>query len=250
MSIADKLVTVSENVSKVYEAGKSDERNTLWDAIQNYGKRTSYQEAFRGFDDKTFTPKYSMSPTNVTEMFYYSKITDLVDILDRAGITINLRNLTTIANGVPLYRMFCYSKITTCPELRLPTVKNDGGKGFNLNCMFFGCSNLEVIQGLDVVESTIFTETFRNCSALKEIRFSGSIGNNISFAQSSRLSKDSIISIVDALSDSVSGKILSLSKTAVNNAFSINIDDESTYPADSEYYTLRHSKDNWTFSYV
>ena len=30
----------------------------------------------------------------------------------------------------------------------------------------------------------------------------------------------------------------------------ININDETTYPVGSEFYTLRHSKDNWTFSYV
>ena len=125
-----------------------------------------------------------------------------------------------------------------------------------------------------------FSSTFYNCTALEDIVVEGVIGNSIDF-QYSPLSKYSIMGKViteeeyNALSDAVktnnvitingvhyyggvitalksdaTGKTLTLKKTAVNTAFGINVDDETTYPAGSEFYELRHSKDNWTFSYV
>jgi hypothetical protein len=75
------------------------------------------------------------------------------------------------------------------------------------------------------------------------------IGNDLDMS-ACPLSKDSIISVITSLSASASGKTLKLKKTAVNTAFGMDVDDESTYPEGSEYYELRHSKDNWTFSYV
>ena len=46
------------------------------------------------------------------------------------------------------------------------------------------------------------------------------------------------------LAEGVTGASITLSKTAVNNAFEIDVDDTTTYPEGSEFYVLRNSKNN------
>ncbi len=114
---------------------------------------------------------------------------------------------------------------------------------------FYNCTKLHTIPKLGVVEGLTYSEAFYNCTALKNIVIEGVIGNSFNIRWSP-LTKESIASIINALSDTATGKTLSLKKTAVNTAFGIDVDDEATYPEGTEFYELRHSKDNWTFSYV
>lgn len=113
----------------------------------------------------------------------------------------------------------------------------------------FNSDSLQTIRLLDVNEAVTYVNWFSGCTALININMSGVIGNDIEF-RSSPLNKSSIQSIVNCLSSTVSGKTLTLNKMAVNSAFKINVDDENTYPVGSEYYTLRHSRDNWDFNYA
>ena len=113
----------------------------------------------------------------------------------------------------------------------------------------FGSGYIEKIPLLKVTESVTYENWFTNDTALADITMSGVIGNDIDF-RSSPLNKASIESIMGCLSATASGKTLTLKKTAVNTAFGINVDDTNTYPEGSEYYILRHSKDNWTVNYV
>lgn len=113
----------------------------------------------------------------------------------------------------------------------------------------FSSPYIEKIPLLKVVETVTYANWFTNCTALTEITMSGVIANDINF-QYSPLNKASIESVMGCLSTTASGKTLTLKKTAVNAAFGINIDDATTYPEGSEYYILRHSKDNWTVNYV
>lgn len=118
----------------------------------------------------------------------------------------------------------------------------------NAYYMFYNCVYLKTIRKLIVSGSVTFESTFYNCKALQSITIEGVIGNGFN-VRWSPLTKESITSIINALSTTATGKTLSLKKTAVNTAFGIDVDDETTYPEGSEYYVLRHSRDNWTFSY-
>ena len=115
--------------------------------------------------------------------------------------------------------------------------------------LVFSGTSLRTIYLLDVVESVTYTNWFSNCTALENISMSGTIGNDFDIRWAP-LTKASIESIVGCLSSTASGKTLTLNKDAVNKAFGINVDDESTFSAGSEFYMLRHSKDNWAFSYM
>ena len=97
---------------------------------------------------------------------------------------------------------------------------------------------------------TTLSGTFGNCPKLKNITFEGLIPVLVDFSASPLLTKESIISIINALSPNKSGLTVTFKKEAVNREFGINVDDLSTYPEGSDYYKLRWSKGNWDFNYV
>ncbi|MBR6649871.1 MAG: hypothetical protein IKL36_00500 [Clostridia bacterium] len=80
--------------------------------------------------------------------------------------------------------------------------------------------------------------SFQGCPLLKKIRFIGEIQCNISFGQSP-LDSDTIRHIVSILSDTVTGKTLTLNKNAVEAAMPWDIWDE-----------LIATKTNWTIELV
>lgn len=113
---------------------------------------------------------------------------------------------------------------------------------------FYYATRMENARTLHVREDTKYTSAFTGCGNLKEIRFAGTIGQNgLSFAQSTKLSKESHISVVEHLSATASGLTVTLSKAAVNKAFetSNGANDGST---STEWITLVASKSNWTIS--
>lgn len=140
------------------------------------------------------------------------------------------------------YMLYNCSALTTVPQL-------DTSNGTDFRSMFDGCPNLTTIPQLDISNGTKLNSMFYNCRALADVTFTGVIPLSLDI-KSSPLNKSSIISVIEHLSDTASDKTLTLKKAAVNVAFGIDVDDETTYPDGSEYYILRHSKDNWTISYV
>ena len=76
---------------------------------------------------------------------------------------------------------------------------------------------LHTIAKIRTDENTVFNNAFNYCTALKNVTFEGVIGQDINIRWSP-LTADSIRSIIEHLSDTASGKTLTLSKKAVNNA--------------------------------
>lgn len=253
MSIADRLIAIAENQQKVYDAGYNKGKSegggdnwydTFWDSYQRNGTRKDYQQAFRGvgWRGTTFKPKYNMTVTSGNYFLYATGIAaDPIDLiaLEESGLIIDFSKCTS-----GLEAAFSQSNsIKTVGTVDLSSFK---GK---LNSTFSTSKNLQKIKLLKVTDKiTMYQTVFTNCTSLTEIEFDGVIGASIDFA-SCPLNKKSIVSIIEHLSTG-SGQTLTLKKSAVNTAFGINVDDESTYPEGSEYYNLRHSKDNWTFTYA
>lgn len=240
MSIAEKLTKVAENVQKVYEAGQEDGKKTaydeFWDTYQEKGSRTSYVYAFGGvgWDEKTFKPKYSMKPKSATYMFAQSYANLDSVVLDTSNLT----------NGAYMFQTYYGSTLPTINISKITVT-------YNLAYMF-AYSYLVTIEKLIVSENTAFVNTmFTNATRLENITFEGTIAKSgLDLSPCTKLTKESITSVINALSDTTTSMKLTLSKTAVNTAFGINVDDVTTYPEGTEYYNLRHSKDNWTISYV
>jgi hypothetical protein len=195
-----------------------------------------------GWNDKTFKPTKDINVTEANAMFQYAQITDLQAILDRQEVKLNFYNCNS------MYGCFLSSTITHIGEIDV----SKPAKYTNLNNTFNGCTKLVTIDKIKLNgghHHNISNDTFKNCTALKNIAFENYISGSINF-QWSPLSKESITNIIEHLHPTKTEQTLTLNKAAVNEAFGINVDDETTYPEGSEYYNLRHSKDNWTFSYV
>lgn len=242
MSIAEKLTTIAENEQKVFDSGKQAEYDKFWDKYQENGNRTNYEYAFTGagWNDETFKPKYDIVPTANTNMFTVCGVTDMIKALENASVKLDL------SKAVSTSYLLQSSLIT-----RFPTIDTSSRKAID----YFLMSN----QNLEYVEKVILksdgSQTFNNYSftnnpKLKEIRFEGVIGQNgFTIKDSPLLSKASIESIINALSTVTSGLTVTLSKTAVNNAFetSVGASDGST---SQEWLDLIATKSNWTIALV
>ena len=119
----------------------------------------------------------------------------------------------------------------------------DGSKS-TINANLFAYSPyIKYVKGFISNINSAWSNAFISAKNLEHIIFSGEIGKSISFAQSTLLDKESIQSIISCLSSNTSGMTLTLSKTAVNNAF------ENGSTGD-EWLALVATKPNWTISLV
>ena len=148
------------------------------------------------------------------------------------------------SNGTNFSNMFySCSGLTTIPQL-------DTSKGTGFGSMFNGCSKLTTIPQLDTSNGTNFSNMFYSCSALTNLTIAGSINTSgMNLKSATKLSKSSITSVVNALSASASGKSITFSKTAVNNAFEISSGAADGSTSD-EWLNLIATKSNWTISLI
>ena len=146
------------------------------------------------------------------------------------------------AQGTNFNSMFSgCTKLAAAPPL-------DTSKGTSFSSMFYNCTSLASVPALDISKCTSTYDVFYNCAALENLALTGLVktsGLNLSY--SSKLSKASIASVINALDASVSGKSVTLSRTAVNAAFetAAGANDGS---ASAEWQNLIAAKSNWTIS--
>ena len=197
MTIADKLATVAANEQRVYEAGKQDEYNRFWDAYQLNGSRSVYTGAFsgQGWTDETFKPKYNINVSGgASYMFYYNRVPNIKNALQNAGVTLNLSGASNISY------LFNSASTSELPELDLSNASN-------VNYLFDSCSRLETIYKIITSSTTPWvTNCFKRCTALKNVVFEGVISKTgLSFQDSTELTIDSLVSILEALEDKGAG---------------------------------------------
>ena len=245
MSIEEKLIEITNNVPLVYNAGYEKGKaeggggsgdDTFWDIYQNNGNRTSYAYAFagEGWNNITFKPKYNIIPSGTsTNMFYGCGFSgNLASYLKSNNITLDLKNSTNCSN------IFATAnKITHLPSIDLSKATNTSG-------VFSNCANLTSIEALKITDKqTTASNWFYNCGALTNLIITkdSTIFANLDLRQSTKLSRVSIESIVNALSNLKSGGTLTLSKTAKEKAF----------PNAADWDTLiAPKKNNWTITLV
>ncbi len=197
MSIAEKFGVIAD---EVYEAGREDEWNILWDAMQRNGARQRYDFYFEGktWNDTSFKPKYDIVPTNAHGIFYDSRITDLVGILKKQGVKLDFSKATDIRY------LFQWSSIkevgvvdTTSSKLSSTTIFGDNYQ-------------LHTIEKLILKEDGSQTVSLLlwGLWALENIVIEGVIGASTQAAQSSKLTRDSMIGKVATAEQIAAGKNL------------------------------------------
>lgn len=264
MNIAEKITRAKADIDAVYEGGKAKAFSEVepinseleqilygkdtggrgfydefWDAFQQNGTRTNYEEGFAGigWTSNTFKPKYDIKPKTAYMIFRDTNSVnariDLVDLCDRLGINVDFSKTTNLRYG--FYNSgFNHLGII---DLSAITNANDTTGAFN----FCQAKTVDLLKL--VATNGTYTSTFTDWAQLENITIAGTIScNGASFKQSTNLTKESITSIVNALSATTSGFTITLSKTAVATAFG------STESA--EWNALISTKSNWTISLV
>lgn len=257
-SIADKLEQIARNEQLIYnagvekgkaevgegiyeegfEAGKKSEYDAFWDSYQEYGNRTTtYEYAFarNGWTDVTFKPKYDLIvKSTANQMFYTSYITNLKKTLSDCGVVLDTSEATNF-NG-----MFQQARTTHVPTLDMRKATSTSHA--------FSYSYIEEIEKIIVAETVPWQSAFMNCSRLKHLFVEGVIGQNgFNVQWSTMLSRESIESIINALSTTTSGLTVTLSKKAVDAAIKLaEPDDDST--SSGWWAWLIGTRPNWTIS--
>ena len=162
---------------KGFEDGKQAQYDAFWDTFQQNGERNNYPYAFYG-------PGW-------TDENYDPKYP------------------LTVKGGNQMYQ----ASLITDTKVPIDMTKNV------TNSQVFSWA-----QRLVTVNKVIFSKDitynasiFTWCYDLENVTVEGEIGCDMRFHDSSKLSADSIKSVIGHLSDTASGKTLTLSQTAVNN---------------------------------
>jgi hypothetical protein len=216
----------SAGLDAVFAAGSQSEYDFFWDTLQQNGTRVSYACAFGGWVDALFQPKYDICPTDGYMMFRSTSIKDLKHLPVKLDFS---RTSNT-------QYMFQWAITQQLGELDLRSMSNQCDNMFAYTYYLHTIDKLILKDdGNQILKDNMFTEA----TALQNITIEGVIGKKFSFKWSTKLSKASIGSIVNALSTATSGLSLTLSLTAVNNAFS-----------NEEWATLANTRPNWTINLV
>lgn len=230
MSISDKLATIAENEQKVFDAGKQEQYDAFWDAIQANGNIYKYSQTFCNFNytntsmvygnwtADTFKPKYPIAPKECDgyPLFAGLKIADFKKHCEDNNIVIDTSAVANLGN---FYR---YLLSATLPDI-------DASNCTKLSSCFYHCTELvespnilngeliETLYGLYsecvkvkhiptiwvVAEpaSNAFEGAFVACRALETIgEIKGSFKNTVNFRWSPLLTTETLLKILTALS--------------------------------------------------
>jgi hypothetical protein len=204
----EDVVDIEVNYWKSY--GMQTEYDRFWDIVQNYGEATIYyQYRFFEFPEELFKPKYDFifSPSNS-----YS-----------ANATFRGINAKDIQKNCDFTKMTAVGLYYT----------------------FYQTPALVNARTLKVNENVKYNNSFIGCTNLEEVRFDGSIGQNgLSFANSPKLSVESLRSILTALSKD--------STYANGKTITFNTASQTVIEADSECVSQLTSavSAGWTIAYA
>lgn len=193
-----------DGYNKGYAKGKTDEHNDFWNKYLSatrqedgtiYGNRLFVGPGWR---NATFQPPlnsdFTISSRGCGYMFERTGISDLAGIIKSRNITWD-----TSASASLNYMFANSSNIKYIPKIIASPNCN------SMSNTFIECISLISIEELAVHEGVSFAYTFSNCKNLTNIKVSGIIAQSISFVHSTKLSHESLMSIIHALSNKAEG---------------------------------------------
>ena len=210
-----------------YKNGQKDEYDRFWKAYQQSGGRRNYLNAFSGvgWNGDTFKPKYGIVVTVPNNCFQeFDGAIDLEERLNEQGVTLNLSSCGYLTN------FFYRAKFTRLPYLNAPNCNN-------ITNICSGCTNLTNFKLTAGTVSTILS-AFSDCTSLTDVELNCIIATSINF-QWSPLTRQSIESVMAALSTTKTGQTATFQKAAVETAFTTE-----------EWNALAATRTNWTITLV
>lgn len=217
-----------------FDIGKKAQYDEFWDAVQNFGNRTSYNGVFFQWGDSAFYPKYDLIPIgNASSMFQQIKVKNFKQRLIDCGVTLDLSKATNVNY------LFSVAEVTHVPVINTTSASS-------LASIFYNCRIVDIEKLILKSDgSQTFSDSFKWCESLVNLIIEGTIGKSgLDLRWSTKLSKASIISIINTLSTTTSGLSITLSKTAVNNAYPI----PEGFTANADWAMLIKTRTNWTIN--
>lgn len=204
-TVKDEAVKLQKNIDAVYEAGKDAEKSRWWGSFQGNGNRANYNYAFYTsyWSDDTFQPKHDIAPTSANYTFRACSITDLRQLLLDYGVILDTSKCTSLEATFSANDITALPVISTVKCSTLTLTFNNASKLVTIEKVIFNADGTQKFS----------SNPFGGLSALENIVVEGVIGNSISFANSSKLTHDSLMSIINALQD----------KTGASGTFTLTI---------------------------
>ena len=258
MSISSKLATISQNMDRVFDKGRSKgyvegyekansesneaEWNKFWDRYQDGGKRTKYGYAFynpgKAWGIENFKPKYNITCKGDASACFYAweglaNNVNFKDVIVDREIKIDTSEATNMSN---------FMAYSTNIVGELPTISFESA-GANTAGAFHGVG-VTKIEKVIVTANTNFDRFFQYCYNLEEVIIEGVIAKNgLNVSYSKNLNARSLESFVRALSTTTTGLTITFPSTAPNTF--------CTYlEQDSAWDDLIAQRKNWTFAYA
>lgn len=272
MTIADQITKLKQDFDEVkqagynegFEAGKSEggdtnaayrqgvaygkqaEYDAFWDGYQNQGLSSLRKYQFYNWNADVFRPKYNLvANTNADVSYAFHGMTseksyeagdimgrfDFAALLEELGITLNTGNAFNVSY------CFANSSITHLPKIDL-------SKATSTTAM---CANCPVVTIDELVcsEKTKFGSSMISTGTLVNLTITGIIAQSgLTLSNCTKLTRTSIESVISALSPNTSGLSVTLSLTAVKNAFG---EDAQTEGSAWDLYKQENCP-NWTIA--
>ena len=190
-------------VGDVYEAGKTDMLDILWDGLQNGGNRVLYNLAFISTKnvDKWFYPVRDFNPTTVSQMFRgctASEPFNLAERLDECGVVFDTSKSTDLTMA-----FYVFKNLTELPVISFEGMTDT----YYTSNIFASCPQLKTIRGIvpapaSATARTQYWDMFNSDNAaLENLTILGPIYHNWKFSPCTALTHESLMSIVDNLAD-------------------------------------------------
>ena len=219
-NLATKLTTITENIPKVYEAGK----DYIWEVVQQKGNRTDYGMAFTMWDIEYVRPKYKVIPTaDYSGNQTFAKST--IKKVEKEYFDFSQKPRTTYSQSG------WYYTFSTCKNLE---EIEDIGMQAMVNCTntFAWCGKLHTIEVLRCDENTTWSNTFNSCSSLQNITIDGKIGQkSFNVSACKKLTKASLLSILKALSLDITATTTITFSTVHQTTLETDVDCKPYYDA-------------------
>jgi hypothetical protein len=219
-----------EGKAEGIEEGKEAEVKAFWDSANgSFNVDGKYHFAGSLWNDYTFNPTQSYTFNNCQGTFQDCRIKDLKGILERNNVTFNFSKA----------RYFDYMAYSSTIE-SFPLIDTNGATRLYWTFAYMTGQNISMKLIIKDDGSLDFSNAFSNTNIKELIIVSGVIGKNgLNLQWSISLNKASIESIINALSATTTGLTVTLSQTAIDNAFTAE-----------EWETLRNTKKNWTITLI
>ncbi|MBR1969588.1 MAG: hypothetical protein IKA17_04450 [Clostridia bacterium] len=195
---------MANGINEVYDKGRTDEQNAFWDKFTQNGERNWYAYAFIGFTDECIRPNRKIVPRGCATadnipsyayMFHYNSYIKKVEkkYFDFSNINTDKFNISQTTHQLG-NRQICHY----CTALE--EFEDVGMPAGYYYYTWARCGKLHTIELIRSNADTHFESAFSVCSSLKNVRFEGEIGRNLSISYSP-LSVESVKDIILHLKD-------------------------------------------------